>query len=225
MDLRPRDFKSLAYTDFAIQAAKLRLGYTSTAWASLFRRNGGQGRNRTGVRGFAGRCMTTLPPGQTFGELQPLKQQNPGEPRFCPETGAGNETRTRDPDLGKVVLYQLSYSRKRLTSIAKSLWVSTPRCNFSSQISPPLRRSGEPLTSSGGLYTDVAGRAQAFRQIHRHRVACSPRAMPHADSALPTTKSVPLQLQATPVQCRRSGAPTGDRAITAWSMQSSARWS
>ncbi len=27
--------------------------------------------------------------------------------------GAGNETRTRDPNLGKVVLYQLSYSRKR----------------------------------------------------------------------------------------------------------------
>ena len=27
------------------------------------------------------------------------------------DTGAGNETRTRDPDLGKVVLYQLSYSR------------------------------------------------------------------------------------------------------------------
>ena len=29
------------------------------------------------------------------------------------EFGAGNETRTRDPDLGKVVLYQLSYSRIR----------------------------------------------------------------------------------------------------------------
>ena len=27
--------------------------------------------------------------------------------------GAENETRTRDPDLGKVVLYQLSYFRKR----------------------------------------------------------------------------------------------------------------
>ena len=26
--------------------------------------------------------------------------------------GAGNETRTRDPNLGKVVLYQLSYSRE-----------------------------------------------------------------------------------------------------------------
>ena len=28
-----------------------------------------------------------------------------------PETGAKNGTRTRDPDLGKVVLYQLSYFR------------------------------------------------------------------------------------------------------------------
>ena len=28
--------------------------------------------------------------------------------------GAGNETRTRDPNLGKVVLYQLSYSRLTL---------------------------------------------------------------------------------------------------------------
>ncbi len=27
------------------------------------------------------------------------------------EIGAGNEIRTRDPNLGKVVLYQLSYSR------------------------------------------------------------------------------------------------------------------
>src|SRR5689334_21194692 len=36
------------------------------------------------------------------------------------EFGAGNETRTRDPDLGKVVLYQLSYSR--LTS----LWQAKP---------------------------------------------------------------------------------------------------
>ncbi len=32
--------------------------------------------------------------------------------RICSSMfGAGNETRTRDPDLGKVVLYQLSYSR------------------------------------------------------------------------------------------------------------------
>jgi hypothetical protein len=44
--------------------------------------------------------MTTLPPSQ--------EKRIPEE-----ESGAGNETRTRDPDLGKVVLYQLSYSRIR----------------------------------------------------------------------------------------------------------------
>ena len=32
-------------------------------------------------------------------------------PRRVLHSGAGNETRTRDPNLGKVVLYQLSYSR------------------------------------------------------------------------------------------------------------------
>ena len=30
-----------------------------------------------------------------------------------PEIGAGNEVRTRDLNLGKVALYQLSYSRKK----------------------------------------------------------------------------------------------------------------
>ena len=29
-------------------------------------------------------------------------------------SGAENEIRTRDPDLGKVVLYQLSYSRREV---------------------------------------------------------------------------------------------------------------
>ncbi len=41
--------------------------------------------------------------------------------------GAGNETRTRDPDLGKVVLYQLSYSRVVMGAIlAISKTASTP---------------------------------------------------------------------------------------------------
>ena len=34
------------------------------------------------------------------------------------QIGAGNEARTRDPDLGKVVLYQLSYSRKSDAEVA-----------------------------------------------------------------------------------------------------------
>lgn len=33
---------------------------------------------------------------------------------FLKKNGAGNETRTRDSYLGKVVLYQLSYARSRL---------------------------------------------------------------------------------------------------------------
>src|SRR3954471_20633099 len=35
---------------------------------------------------------------------------------LTPKRKAGNGTRTRDPNLGKVVLYQLSYSRKRRLS-------------------------------------------------------------------------------------------------------------
>ncbi len=69
-----------------------------------FFNTGGRCRNRTGVHGFAIRCITTLPTG--------LKTKAPHY--YCGailQTGAGNETRTRDPDLGKVVLYQLSYSR------------------------------------------------------------------------------------------------------------------
>ena len=48
--------------------------------------------------------------------------------------GAGNETRTRDPDLGKVVLYQLSYSRVRQIGKAAEFYVhpfgsqGEPRC-------------------------------------------------------------------------------------------------
>ena len=46
------------------------------------------------------------------GEMRNRKQKNPAlwAGFFC-ESGAGNEIRTRDPNLGKVVLYQLSYSR------------------------------------------------------------------------------------------------------------------
>ncbi len=37
--------------------------------------------------------------------------------------GAGNETRTRDHDLGKVVLYQLSYSRIQIVIRKMEAWV------------------------------------------------------------------------------------------------------
>ena len=40
--------------------------------------------------------------------------------------GAGNETRTRDPNLGKVVLYQLSYSRVEMRNSTDSLFHVNP---------------------------------------------------------------------------------------------------
>ena len=40
---------------------------------------------------------------------------------------AGNGTRTRDPDLGKVVLYQLSYSRKWIANIVRKNQSSKPK--------------------------------------------------------------------------------------------------
>ena len=40
--------------------------------------------------------------------------------------GAENETRTRDPDLGKVVLYQLSYFRKFLRNL-RYFWLRLGR--------------------------------------------------------------------------------------------------
>ena len=39
------------------------------------------------------------------------KSTNKNAPQDREAFGAENETRTRDPDLGKVVLYQLSYFR------------------------------------------------------------------------------------------------------------------
>jgi hypothetical protein len=57
--------------------------------------------------------MTTLPPSLEFNRVQPwnwLDKKSLENSRLR-KSGAGNETRTRDPNLGKVVLYQLSYSR------------------------------------------------------------------------------------------------------------------
>ena len=51
--------------------------------------------------------MTTLPP-----SLGAIKHETPERrPGVSIESGAGNEARTRDLNLGKVALYQLSYSR------------------------------------------------------------------------------------------------------------------
>ena len=49
---------------------------------------------------------------------------------FPLEERAENGTRTRDPDLGKVVLYQLSYFRLKNYHYVKRRRLELPRCNY-----------------------------------------------------------------------------------------------
>ncbi len=83
----------------------------STRYNSDAFRYGGRARNRTEVHGFAIRCIATLPPSRVDFLHNLSKITRPETQTRSLEFGAGNEIRTRDPNLGKVVLYQLSYSR------------------------------------------------------------------------------------------------------------------
>ncbi len=57
----------------------------------------------------------TAPPRAVYGGLEGYRvSAKPSNlPSLQPSSKAGNGTRTRDPNLGKVVLYQLSYSREK----------------------------------------------------------------------------------------------------------------
>ena len=68
---------------------------------------GGASRSRTGLDGFAIRCITAL---LSRRGRHCREKGKPWLPSFKMR-GAGNESRTRDLNLGKVALYQLSYSR------------------------------------------------------------------------------------------------------------------
>ena len=75
--------------------------------------SGGEARIRTGGKGFAGLCLTTWP----------LRRYAKGRKKgIGPQAsnGADNGARTRDPNLGKVVLYQLSHVRLRESNIRDS---------------------------------------------------------------------------------------------------------
>jgi hypothetical protein len=86
--------------------------------------SGGACRSRTDLHGFAIRCITALLTRRD--EIVAWKKRESGFPLAFPgNSGAGNETRTRDLNLGKVALYQLSYSR----ITAKLYIVSIVCCN------------------------------------------------------------------------------------------------
>ena len=81
----------------------------ATLWVQV---DGGAIRSRTGLDGFAIRCITALLSRRGRRRRRHrLPRKREAEASLCRDSGAGNETRTRDLNLGKVALYQLSYSR------------------------------------------------------------------------------------------------------------------
>ena len=96
-DQRSTDFKSVASTNFATRAVTVQVD----DW-----RRGSESNRRTRSCSPLHNHSATAP--EKIEEIGSLCSQV-GIERL--EIGAGNEIRTRDPNLGKVVLYQLSYSR------------------------------------------------------------------------------------------------------------------
>ena len=72
---------------------------------------GGDAQIRTGGEGFAGLCLTTWPRRQLRLHSRKKAGQTSSMTGLLTCNGADDGVRTRDPDLGKVVLYQLSHVR------------------------------------------------------------------------------------------------------------------
>jgi hypothetical protein len=77
---------------------------------------GGAAQSRTGLTGFAIRGITALLPRHLFHTsntrtINPINEKGKQYASLFSECGAGKESRTLDLNLGKVALYQLSYSR------------------------------------------------------------------------------------------------------------------
>jgi hypothetical protein len=132
----PADFKSAASTDFAIRAGRHFAPTTGTQRApsgalvvNRWRRDPESNRTRRICNPLHNR-FAIAPCGDqvecyqeereataSLRRLRPLRCQAPKDRNK--HSGAGNEARTRDLNLGKVALYQLSYSRvARISSIA-----------------------------------------------------------------------------------------------------------
>ena len=83
-------------------------------------------------------------------------------------TRAGNGTRTRDPNLGKVVLYQLSYSRRRKRILASA---QHPRNHGGpGALMPPGRGNG----GEGDRTPDLVNAIHALSQLSYAPVSFPP---------------------------------------------------
>lgn len=71
--------------------------------------------------------------------------------------GAGNETRTRDPHLGKVVLYQLSYSRSLCRGEAIPAGFRRHFTLSKNSYSQPLSRVARSFFLTFGQHQETSG--------------------------------------------------------------------
>ena len=93
---------------------------------------------RTRVNGFAGRCLAARPRHRVWFDPRVVIALESGDPR----TRADDETRTRDPHLGKVMRYQLRYIRISFPVLPGHLENSSPfRAPRKTTATPRVSRS------------------------------------------------------------------------------------
>jgi len=163
--------------------------------------SGGAWRSRTALDGFAIRCITALltrrrldsgtaarrgirlgPKGMTPSENTQGKPL--GLP--CAVSGAGNEARTRDLNLGKVALYQLSYSRRGPPQKAPPSGSAAGEALQYSQVSAGLASRPPLILSAATRRQRPAGRPRPWTwRPPAPRSAPPPRARPRACAPAP----------------------------------------
>jgi hypothetical protein len=102
---------------------------------------GGEDGNRTRLNGFAGRCITSLLPRQKEWYRSHARRYSATSTKREARlpfgySGAGEEARTLDLNLGKVALYQLSYSRYVLLHLLRQLLLRAAVLHL------PVRKTG-----------------------------------------------------------------------------------
>lgn len=121
---------------FRVREARYRCANRAREGCSVVMR-GGDG-IRTRVNGFAGRCLAARPRHRVWFDPRVVIALESGDPR----TRADDETRTRDPHLGKVMRYQLRYIRISFPVLPGHLENSSPfRAPRKTTATPRVSRS------------------------------------------------------------------------------------
>ena len=142
--------------------------------------------------------------------------------RSCGLDGAGNEIRTRDPQLGKLMLYQLSYSRSRQPKIYHQTDSRRHPTHRIARVSPD-RKHRAVFISAGVLplagkstiscrRPPQTGRVAHFRDFRRSRLpqisATEAKAACAAWSRGLATAPSPLRRDGSPLSFARTSEPT-----------------